>query len=869
MRGFARVVLALVARPLVREPLRAALTVAGIAVGVAVLVAIQLANDSAIRSFEGSVDAVAGRANWQVVAEAAPLDENLLLGLQPIWSVGGRFAPVIDLEGTLEPSGVPIRILGVDLLSDLHFRDYRYARIAQDDATKARDAGVGESAASFFGLFAHDSVVVPKAFATEHRLAIGSPLELEVLGRRSRLVVRGILEPTGPATAFNGSIAIVDVSTAQRAFDMKGRLTRVDLLVPGDDAATLAAIRDALPPQARLERPSRRNERVDRMLRAFRVNLFALAAVALLVGVFLVYNTVLISILRRRRDIGVLRTLGVARGQLLGAFLSEGLIFGLTGSALGLALGVALARAILGAIGATVNTLYVATAGSPAEVALTPGLALVAASLGTAAALAAALQPAIEAAGTPPLALVRPGLHQRIGAPATRRLATAALAAFVLAGLAASLPPVHGIAAGGYAAVLLVIAGTSLLCPAVLHALARAARPMFKRVFGAAGDLAGASLPSSLRRVAIATAALSTAIGMMVAVAVMVGSFRETVDAWVGQTVKSDLWLRPSKGLSNAQISVFPPEISAELDTIASIAAYDRFRGREIVWRDTSILVGSGDFATAIAHSDLPMVRPRSQETALREAIARRGVVISETLAYKYDLGVGATVELPTATGLHTFPVTGIYRDYSNDRGVVVMDRALWIELYRDPAINTVAVFLRPGVDPEAARLEIERKLGSRFRVFTVTNRAIRAEVLRIFDQTFLVTWALLGVALVVAVLGIVNTLSALIIERSAEIALVRVIGVSRPQVAGMLTLESAIVGFASTALGTASGWALSLILIFVINRQSFGWTIEFAPPFGVVALTLAITFAATTLAGLIPSRLAMRVGLSGALKSE
>lgn len=869
MSGFLRVVLALVVRPLVRETLRAALTILGIAVGVGVLVAIQLSNDSAIRSFEGSVDAVAGRANWQIVAEAAPLDERLLLELRSLWAAGGRFAPVIDLEGTLEPAGVPIRVLGVDLLSDLHFRDYRYARIVRNASSAESSAGVSDSAASFFGLFEPDSVVVPQWFATEHRLSIGSPLEIEILGRRSRLVVRGILEPTGPATAFNGSIAIVDIATAQRAFDMRGRVTRVDLLVPEEQTAALDAIREALPSQARLEKPSRRNERVDKMLRAFRVNLFALAAVALLVGIFLVYNTVLISILRRRRDIGILRTLGVTRAQLLGAFLAEGLGFGIIGSAFGLGLGVALARAILGVIGATVNALYVASASAPDDVALTPGLALVAMSIGTLAALAASLQPALEAAGTPPLALVRPGIYQRLTSSASRKLALGSVACLVLAGLATLLPPVGGISVGGYVAVLLVIAGSSLLCPAALRGISVALRPLMQRLFGVSGDLAGASLPASLRRVSIATAALATAISMMVAVAVMVGSFRETVDAWVAQTVKSDLWLRPAKGLSNAQIAVFPPEISAALDEIDVIAAYDRFRGREIVWRETSILVGSGDFATTIAHSDLPMVKPGSQNRALRAAIEEGGVLVSETLAFKFDLDLGSTIELPTAGGLHAFPITGIYRDYSNDRGVVVMDRTLWLEKFRDTSINTIAIFLRDGADPEAARLEIEQRLGRRFRVFTVTNAAIRTEVMRIFDQTFLVTWALLGVALVVAVLGIVNTLSALIIERRAEIALVRVIGVSRWQITSMLTLESAIVGLASGVLGLASGWLLALILIFVINRQSFGWTIEFAPPFGVVAVSIAITFLATMLAGLAPSGLASRIGLSQALKSE
>ena len=695
MNGFLRVVLALVVRPLVRETLRATLTILGIAVGVGVLVAIQLSNDSAIRSFEGSVDAVAGRANWQIVAEAAPLDERLLLELQPLWASGGRFAPVIDLEGTLEPSGIPIRVLGVDLLSDLHFRDYRYARIARAESAAESSAGVSDSAASFFGLFEPDSVIVPQSFATEHALAIGSPLELEILGRRSRLVVRGILEPSGPATAFNGSIAIVDIATAQRAFDMRGRITRVDLLLPEGDTAALETIRAALPSQARIERPSRRNERVDKMLRAFRVNLFALAAVALLVGIFLVYNTVLISILRRRRDIGILRTLGVTRAQLLGAFLAEGLGCGLIGSALGLGLRVAKARTRL------CRLFHVRGPGDAAP------------------------------SG-------RRNLGRRIPRRASRHRGDL----------------------------------TCLPC-------------------GASWDL---------RRPA-------------------------SIDAAVVRRV----------GRSCRRI---PPGIAA--------SRFDRDRGP--------------------LHRDRHDGRGRRNGRQLSRDGRRVGCADREI---GFDLDVGSTIELPTADGMHAFPITGIYRDYSNDRGVVVMDRALWLEKFRDRSINTIAIFLRDGADPEAARLEIERRLGSRFRVFTVTNAAIRTEVMRIFDQTFLVTWALLGVALVVAVLGIVNTLSALIIERRAEIALVRVIGVSRWQITSMLTLESAIVGLASSALGLASGWLLSLILIFVINRQSFGWTIEFAPPFGVVAVSIAITFLATMLAGLAPSGLASRIGLSQALKSE
>src|SRR5437763_876148 len=307
---------ALVLRPIVREKTRTALTLLGIAVGVAVVVAIALSNQSALRAFRESVDAVAGRANWQIATDT-DLDENVLLALQPLWARGVRFAPVMD------------------------------------------------------------------------------------------------------------------IATAQTSFNMAGRLSRVDLIVPNDDEPTLSAIRRAVPPGARLERPSRRNERVEKMLRAFRVNLFALGGVALLVGMFLVYNTVLISILRRRKDVGVFKTLGASPRQIFAAFLGEGLVFGLLGSAIGIVLGDALAYGILRLIGRTINSLYISS--TPQAIVLTPGIVAAGVFVGTALSLVSAIQPSIEAARVRPSLLIRPGLQQRIARSRRGALGVAAIICFALA----------------------------------------------------------------------------------------------------------------------------------------------------------------------------------------------------------------------------------------------------------------------------------------------------------------------------------------------------------------------------------------------------------------------------------------------------
>jgi putative ABC transport system permease protein len=859
---------ALVLRPILREKIRTTLTILGIAVGVAVVVAIQLANQSALRAFRESVDAIAGRANFQIVPDTDTLDERVLLALRPLWNEGARFAPVIDVEGVLWsaeaasplfnrantkaeallPHSTPIRLLAVDLLSDLHFRDYRYARIE----TGAKKNELGQ----YFALFRPDALILPAPFARERALGIGSRVELSIRGRRQTFVVRGLLESEGPATAFNGSIAVCDIATAQRAFGLTGKLSRVDLMLPDESLAS----RIQLPPGTRIERPSRRNERVERMLRAFRVNLFALAGVALLVGMFLVYNTVLISILRRRRDVGVLKTVGTAPRQIFGAFLAEGLLFGVIGSALGIALGHLLASGILRAVGRTINTLYVTT--EPEAVTLTPGVIALGIAVGTLLSLVSALQPSLEASRVRPTAMIRPGLQQRIAHP--RLLAVLAIVCFIAGALISRVPAIGGIAVAGYVAVLFVVAGFSLLAPAIVRATSRIFAPILERAFGIVGRLAAVSLPASLRRTSIASAALSLATGMMVAVALMVGSFRETVRIWVDQTVSSDLWLRPSKGLSNSQIALFPAEVGDAAARLPFVADVDRIRGKDVVYGDTIIAVGGADFDIA-AKRGLPMVTPRSARVALENAIEQNGGVVSESFSLKFDKRVGDAIVLARMR----LPITGIYRDYSNDRGVVVMDRALFIRTFDDDAINTIVVFLKPGVTIDQARRALERDFGPRHNAFVVTNGEVKAEVMRIFDQTFTITYALLGVAIVVAVMGIVNTLAALILERSRELALLRISGLSAGELRTMIVLESTLLGVASTAAGLVMGYALSWILIYVINKQSFGWTIDFYTPVALIAASLGVTLLSSALAGLAPARLARQIDIASAIKSE
>jgi putative ABC transport system permease protein len=469
--------------------------------------------------------------------------------------------------------------------------------------------------------------------------------------------------------------------------------------------------------------------------------------------------------------------------------------------------------------------------------------------------LLSAMQPALEASRVRPTAMIRAGLQQRVRN--ARGLVVAAIACFAAGALVSRIPPLRGIAVAGYVAVLLVVIGFSLLAPAIVRGTSALFAPLLARTFGIVGRLAAASLPASLRRTSIASAALSLATGMMIAVALMVGSFRETVRIWVGQTITSDLWLRPAKSITNAQ-TLFPPIVADEVERLPFVDDVDRSRSRQILYADTPVTLVAAEWELA-ERGEIPMIEPRRT----RDALVPNGAVISEAFSNKFGKRVGDTLDL----GVVRMKVSGVYRDYSSDRGVIVIDRAQYVRAFDDTAINTIVIFLKDGVSIDYARRELERRFGPKYGAFVVTNAEVRREVMRIFDQTFMITYALLGVAIVVAVLGIVNTLSALILERTRELALLRVTGLSSGELRTMIVLESSLLGAASTAVGLVMGYALSWILIYVINKQSFGWTIDFHTPTGLIVASLTVTFIASTLAGLAPARLANRIDLASATK--
>jgi putative ABC transport system permease protein len=866
-----------------QERARTATTVAGIALGVAVVIAIQLTNASSVRGFETALSTVAGRTSIEIVG-AAGVPESLLADLGWLRELGTA-APIIEGEMAIvseavlaaraaerTPAGIPVRpvrrseavkVLGVDILRDLTLRDYAVA----ERQARVGGAGVfatdGVTPQQFLEILTSPrSIVITEKLARRRGYGLGDEIQLMAGDRVSTLVIRALLADTGPARVMDGSFVLMDIAAAQLAFDRLGRIDRLDLQLQTPDGSApdtaaidraLSAVNARLPPGLTADRPARRGQQVERMLAAFHLNLTALSWVALVVGLFLVYNTVTISVIARRDEIGVLRALGVTRAQVLALFLGEAAVLGLVGALLGLGLGRMMADAAVGLTASTVSTLYIAAVSAPP--ALGAWHAALALAIGIPLSLVAALAPALEGSRVPPSAAMRGSdrLESRMRLrPAALLVPAAVLAvAYALAGVG----PVNGQPIFGYLSSFTTIIGASLLVPAIIFGLARLLRAPLATLLGVEGVIAHANLTAAIPRLSISVAALAVSLSMMVAVAVMIGSFRDTVAYWIGQTLQADLFIGPGmRPTVGSEQTVSAPVIQV-VRAHPQVDAVDSFRNIDLVYKGNLVVLGAGNFDIVLAHGSLLFKAPADGRDVLRRAIGTEAVVVSESFANRYGTKPGDTLQVRTPLGERPFTVAAVYYDYAADRGVMVMDRPVFVRYFGEMSPTGLAAYLKPGADPETVRAEILASLDQGHRVFIYTTRDLRAEVLRIFDSTFAITYALEVIAILVAMLGVAATLLTLVLERRRELTLLRLIGAARRQVQRVVVIEAALIGAASQAIGLIVGLALSMLLVYVINVQSFGWTIQYRVPVVFLAQVSILVVVATAIAGLYPAR--------------
>lgn len=873
----------LILRHLARQRARTAITIISIALGIAAVLAIQLASAGAVHGFERALESLAGRAALEVTQAPRGIDETRLPPLAWLQDEG-QVTPIIQGDATWvgrDGRQELLTVLGVDILTDQAFRDYAFTAFSASDQSESRTQSQSQSddrprtqgelrtTRDILALLTDaQSVVLTEKFARAHGISVGDEVRFGMGDAQRVLRVRALLANQGPAQAMDGNIILMDIAAAQLALARLGYIDRLEIRL--DDASQIDRVETQL--TARLgadfivQRPARRGRQVEKMLAAFHANLTALSGIALIVGMFLVYNTVSTSVLDRRQEIGMLRAVGMSRAVIFGLFLGEALVLAIPGCAIGLLLGGALARGAVALTSATVTRMYIATASAPP--ALDAWQISLAFLVGIPLALLSAAAPAREAASIPPTEAIR---HTADVPPAARRLRwIVAAASFGGAAWLSTLGPINGLPIAGYLAAFLIVVGTTAITLSIFAALAGLAMRLFKRLFVLECWLATHNLVEYARRMSVSVAALAVSLAMTVAIAVMVSSFRETVIYWVQQTLVADLFVGPMARRAGAHDATVPLAVEQAVRAHPAVAAVDTLRIMTASFQDAPVFVGAGDFAVLLDHGRLLFKSPaRGAVEAMRAAIGQDEVVVSEAFALRYRLGVGDAATLPTPQGPHAFRIAAVYYDYTNDRGTVLLDQAAFARHFGEQRPVSLAVYLKPGADADTARRDLTHTIGAEQRMAITTNGALRAEVLRIFDSTFAITWALEVIAVTVAVLGIVATLITVIVERRRELAVLRLIGASRGQVQRMVVAEAAMLGGISQLLGLGVGLVLSLVLIYVINVQSFGWSIQFHVPVAFLAQLSIVLVLATAVAGLYPARRAAQTFLTEQVADE
>ncbi len=854
MTAFVLLVRALVTGYARSHGLRSLVTLVAVALGVASAYAIDLANGTAIASFASSVNVIANRVNLQVFGTGVGFDERTLLRVQNLPGVRAA-SPVVSGELAVGSHGAAlqgeiVRVIGIDITrasTPPGVRDAQ-ANAPQFDLHRFIDGG---------------GIIISRRISRTYHAPAGGVLRAYAGARRVALPVMGVIPPR--TVGVDSSVAFTDIATAQQLFDSVGKLDRIDIEA---DPARLAQVRKAVervvPPGTRVLTPHTRLDEIKRMLASFTMNLTALAYVALLVGMYLIYNAVAISVVQRGSEIGTLRALGARRGQIFAAFVAEGAIYGVLGSLVGLALGFALARLSLGAVQQTVSALYV---GSHSDTVLVSGFATAKAFvLGLLLSMTAAAIPAVSAAATPAARIMRnTGAAERRVRGFTRTTAIAGLAALLLAVLSMRLPAIgDGIPLFGYVAGVLAIAGASLLTPV---SLALVTRPLsFAR--NAYATIAAAFLRASPRRISVAVASLTVAVAMMVAIAVLVGSFRATIVAWTNDTLAADLYIS-TPGAADADLrGGFTPAFVARIARVPGVAAVETIRRIEVRVDGVFADLGAIDASSLATRNNLRFLGHVDVPRLARALHDSDSVVISVPFATHTHLGTGDSFVLDTPSGHVRVHILAVYNDYSTSGGTFFMDDAVYRRLYRDPTYDSVAVYLATGAQAGLVRSAIERAVAP-LHIEIDTNDELRAYALAVFDRTFAITNALYIVSIVIAVLGVVSTLFALVLERRIDIALLRYIGLARAGVQRMVFVQALAIGVLSGVLGILLGLLLAADLIFVINRQSFGWLIEWHSPGWFYLEAFAMVVVAAIAAAVYPALVASRIHSSEVMRVE
>lgn len=834
----------------------------GIALGAALFTGVRLAAEASRKSFSTGMDRFAGKADAVVTADAGAVDDRLVATLLKIPEVTAA-SPVLSVVVRVTGHDEALRIIGIAPLLDREFRDFPKVRESSQELDEERlwqrlitepySLALSRRAAALFGAAAEET------------------LTLMHVNGRTDCVVAAVLQAEGLSLVDGGMVAVADIATVQELAGRQGLLDRIDLRFTQNATRheIVAAITRALPEGVRLANPDEAAASGRAMILAYELNLTVLSFVSLFGGMFLVYGMVALNCATRRFDTAVLRSLGASRGSIFMLILAEGGLLGLVGWVLAVPLTMGLTGRVSELISGTIDSLFVRLAVPSVTL---NSLELVGSLMVTVTvAMLAAAQPAREAMRVSP----KEALYMTEERASTR---TPAVQASLLGGLLvllcrpfSLLPTIAGFPLPGYIGIFMLFCGFSLTAPLLLRLSGTYIAPWISRVGGVPALLAGRTLRDAGIRTAVSVGALITTSALFVALVIMTHSFRQTFTVWVDQTVTGDLFLQPINTNYNDYRDPMPLEFVERFRRQfpkADMLAYQRF---QLNFGNVPIQLETIDTDMFLKHSRFMFIKG-DPETALDAMREGSGVIASETFTNKTGLEIDDTFTATVRGVTVSLPVKAVIRSYRTRGGVVYLSLPYFQTLSGIKEVSGIRVFFpepKRVTQAEAARswVLLETKYGDRLQV--TVGDTLRGKIIRIFDDTFSVTTVLLVIALIVAGLGIASTMAVVVLERRREISTLAAMGASRGQITGMIFWESMFLAAVGLVIGITCGFVLAEMLIFVINKQSYGWTFVYSVPWLRVLSAVPLVAIAAPAVALPAVRLALRTNPSESLRGR
>lgn len=840
------------------------MAVCGICLGVAAMVSIDIVNRSVLKSFEDSINQVTGRAALQVTGADSGFPEQMLDKVQGV--PGVEYAlPVIEtnanLAGGKERS---FMILGVDLLQDHQIRSYSLT----DESADIPDP--------LLFLAKKDSILLTREMAVREGIKIDQEIQVQTVQGIKKFVVRGLLDPEGPAKAAGGDIAIMDIYAAQMVFGKEGRIDRIDVsFLPGETLNTMKdRIQRALPEGYYVDTPAGRTRQVELLLTRFRKIIGLIGFMAIFVGMYLIYNAVSISVVQRRKEIGILRALGAKRVQIITLFIGEALAVSALASFLGIGLGIVFAKLTVGVVAQNVTDMYLKT--SVRELTFSWDFLIKDVGIGIMASLAAAAFPAFAGARITPVSAIRAVPYSEDGFLLSRKTRIASAFFILLSVLiftaykTAGPSSVFRSSAATFSSMIFLVLGVSLSTPAFLRLFMAGFHRFFSPYMGAEVRLAGLNLQKNISRNAVAVSAVFYSIAMFVSSSSMIYSLNRSFLDYIEAVDRCDILVSSGHPLAMGGVPSIPmpEELWKDIEKVPGVLSADPFRKTFLNYDGRRLFLGAIDIVRSMEYNQY-MLAAGSLKDIRRLLPHQDNVMVNEGFAARYRIKPGDSLVLPTPNGPVSFRVAAIVVSYVSDSGSIWMDIFTYQRHWRDYLADNFSVRVKPNASIPTVREAILDRFGKERKIFALPSREFKGVVRDMLGRSFTLINAVNILTLIIAGLGIIITLLASVLERTREIGILRSIGMKRNQVSGVVLIESALLGAAGGLLGSVVGILTGWITLEGFFRLDLGASVQYHIHYPSIGWSLLLSIGFSALAGLYPARRAAKTNIVEALAYE